>query len=111
MARTPKNLTIGQLASTSLTTLYTAPTGINTSISVLSLTNTTDTALLISIYHNDGSTDYLQNTFSLPGGSGRNRLYYGFQRQVINAGDIVKIQADGATAFNYSLSGSEVEVT
>ena len=111
MARTPKNLSIGQITSTDLTELYTPPTTkINTSISVISFTNLTDTPLTLDIYHNDGSTDFLQDRIALPGGFGKNRLYYAFQRQVINSGDTVKVQADKATAFNFSLSGSEVEV-
>ena len=110
MAKTSKNLALGQLASTTLTTIYTAPAGINTSISVLGFTNTTSTSIEIDIYHNDGSTDYLKRTMTLPGGAGRERVYYGFQRRVINAADSIKIQADSASAFNYDVNGSENEL-
>ncbi len=109
MARTPKNLAIGQLATTGLTTIYTAPSGINTSAAVLAVTNTTSTAISIDIYHGTG-TDYLQRTFTIPAGSGRERVYYGFQQRVINAGQTIKIQADSTNAFNYTLSGSEIEL-
>ena len=109
MARTPKNLALGQLAATTLTTIYTAASGINTSASVLTFTNTTETAISIDVYHGNG-TDYLQKTFTLPAGSGRERVYYGFQQRVINAGNTVKIQADSASAFNYSMSGAEIEL-
>lgn len=108
MARTPKNLALGQLASTTLTTIYTAPTGINTSAAVLSFTNTTDTSISIDVIRGDG-TDYLKRTMTLPAGSGRERIYYGFQQRVFNAGQTLKIQADSSAVFNYELDGAEVE--
>jgi hypothetical protein len=110
MARTPKNLNIGAVSTTDLTTLYTAPSGINTTISVLSFTNTTSTSIVIDIYRNDGSTDYLVKTMTLPGGSGQERVYYELSRRVINAAGSIKVQADSSSTFNYELSGSEVEV-
>jgi hypothetical protein len=100
---------LAQLASTTLTTIYTAPAGINTSSSVLAFTNTTSTAISLDIYHGNG-TDFLQRTLTLPAGSGREVVYYGFQQRVINAEETVKIQADSASAFNYTLSGSEIEL-
>ena len=109
MARTPKNLALAQLASTTLTTIYTAPAGINTSAAVLAFTNTTSTAISVDIYHGNG-TDFLQRTMTIPAGSGRERVYFGFQQRVINAAETIKIQADSANAFNYTLSGSEVEL-
>jgi hypothetical protein len=109
MARTPKNLALGQSTSVDLITIYTAPFGVNTSSAVLSFTNTSDTTISIDVYHGNG-TDYLQRTMSLPAGSGRERVYYGFQQRVLNAQDTVKIQADSASAFNYTLSGSEIEL-
>ncbi len=109
MARTPKNLALAQLASTTLTTIYKAPAGINTSAAVLAFTNTTSTAISVDIYHGNG-TDSLQRTMTIPAGSGRERVYFGFQQRVINAAETIKIQADSASAFNYTLSGSEVEL-
>ena len=107
--RTAKNLSIGQLASTTLTTIYTAPSNTNTTMSVLGFTNTsTSVTLVLDIYRNDGSTDYLVRTITIPPGSGREVLYYGLQKRVFNAGHSVKIQADSATAFNYDLNGSEL---
>lgn len=110
MARTPKKLALGQLASTALTGIYTAPGGINTTGSILAFTNTTTVNISIDIYTNDGSTDFLQGTVTLPSGVGRRRSYFGFQRDVIEAGDSIKIQADSANAFNFNVSGSEVEI-
>jgi hypothetical protein len=109
MARTAKNLALGQLTTTTLSTIYTAPTGVNTTSSVLAFTNTTNNNIVIDVYHGDG-TDYLQRSLTLPAGSGRERVYYGFQQRVINSAETIKIQADSSSAFNYTLSGSEVEL-
>jgi hypothetical protein len=107
MARIAKNLALGQLASAALTTIYTAPTNTNTSASVLTFSNVTNTAIAIEVYHGDG-TDYLQRTFTLPAGSGREWIYQGFQSRVINSGETVKIKADSDSAFNFSMSGAEI---
>jgi hypothetical protein len=109
MARTPKNLALGQLADTELTEIYMAPFGINTGSSVLAFTNTTSSAISIDVFHGNG-TDFLQRTITLPAGSGRERIYYGFQQRVINSTETVKIQANTADAFNYTFNGSENEV-
>jgi hypothetical protein len=109
MARTPFR-DIQQISSTSLTSVYTAATGINPTISVLKFTNAAATALNIDVYHNDGSTDFLVSTIHLPGGIGRHRLDYSWERSVLEAGDVIKVQADAATAFNLAIYGSEVEV-
>jgi len=109
MARTPFR-DIQQIAASTLTSVYTAATGINSTISIVSLVNTTATALNIDIYQNDGTTDFLKITLHLPGGSGRERLYYGFERAVLASGDSIKVQADGTTAWNLAIYGSEVEV-
>jgi hypothetical protein len=109
MARTPKNLALGSNSDTSLNTLYTAPAGFNTPSAVLAFTNISSTAISIDVYHGDG-TDYLQRTLTLPAGSGREMIYYGFQSRVINAGETVKIQADSAAVFNFTFSGSEFEL-
>jgi hypothetical protein len=109
MARTPKNVAAAQLASTTLTTIYTVPANTNASAAVLAFTNTTANTVVIDIYHGTG-TDLLQKKLTLPAGSGKERIYYGFQRRVLNATQTVKIQADVSHAFNYSLSVSEVEL-
>ena len=106
MARTPKNLASAQLATTVLTQIYIAPDGTNTNGSVLAFTNVTTTPMVISIYRGL----LLMKALTLPGGVGQERIYYGFQSRVINAAQTISIQSDSATAFNYDLSGSEVEV-
>ena len=109
MARTPKNVAAAQLASITLTTIYTVPANTNASAAVLAFTNASTATIVIDIYHGTG-TDLLQKRMTLPAGIGKERIYYGFQRRVINATQTVKIQADVASAFNYSLSVSEVEL-
>ena len=109
MARTPFR-DIQQLSTATLTSVYEAATGVNPTISVIAFTNASTTALNIDIYQNDGATDFLKNTIHLPAGIGRERLYYGFERGVLSSGDKLKVQADGATAFNLFIYGSEVEV-
>ena len=103
---TPSNLAIGQLSTTTLTSIYTA--AVSTTIGVLRFTNETTDEITISIYHNDGSTDYLQKTLTLPGGVGQDRHYWGLQQTTLNAGHIIKIQASSTNVLNYSLSGYTV---
>lgn len=110
MATLGKNLAIGQITDATLTTIYTAPTGVNTRISVISFTNTGSTGVTLDVYHSVGGTDYLQRTLTLPGGSGNERIYYGFQRRFVNAAEIIKVQASAAITFNYSVNGSEIEI-
>lgn len=110
MARTAKTLAIGSVQSTDLQQLYLVPSGFNMTAAVMSFTNTTDTSIVIDIYHNDGSTDFLIKSLTLPAGSGRERIYYGFQRRTLNAGHSVKVQANNTSKFNYSVHGSENEL-
>ena len=110
MARTPFR-DIQQIASATIQTPYTTGTGLASNISVVSFTNTSATdPITISIYHNDGTTDFLKHTLLLPAGVGKERQYYGFERSVIAAGDSIKVLADVATAFNMFIYGSEVEI-
>jgi len=111
MSTTAKRLAIGQITDTTLTNIYTAATGINTRFSKLSITNTGTAGALVSIYHNDGSTDYLIKKLTLPGGAGIERTYYDIQRSIANAGDSIKLQSDTAITLNYFLHGSEIEVS
>lgn len=110
MAKISKNLAIGTLTSTALTQLYLVPTGFNTTGHVLSFTNTTATNIVIDIYHNDGSSDILLKTLTLPGGSGVERIYEDFQLRTFNAGHALKIQASVASTFNFCVSGAEREL-
>lgn len=110
MARTAKTLSISSIESTDLKQVYVVPTGINTTGSVLSFTNTTNNNVVISIFHNDGSVDFLIKSITVPGGVGRERIYNGFQRRTFNAGHAIKVQADANVKFNVSVHGSENEL-
>ena len=111
MSTTAKRLGIGQITDTTLSSIYTATTGINTRFSKLSITNTGSTGALVSIYHNANGTDYLLKKLTLPGGAGIERTYYDIQRSIANAGDSIRLQSDTAITFNYFLHGSEIEVS
>ena len=110
MARTAKTLSLSSVESTGLKQLYLVPSGINTTGAVLSFTNTTANNIVIDIYHNDGSTDFLIKSITVPGGVGRERIYNGFQRRTFNAGHAIKVQADVNAKFTASVHGSENEL-
>ncbi len=110
MARTPKNLDIRQLATTTLTEVYKAPSGINTTNLLIRFTNTSTTSLSIDVFHTKSGTNFLIETMTLPAGSGQSRIFYGLNGEVINAAESIKIQANSAAAFNSSLNGSEIEL-
>ena len=100
MATTAKFRKIQQIASAAVTAAYTTLAGVTTGISVIKFTNTTVTPLILDIYHNDGASNLLVDTIQLPGGIGQSRDYYGLERSVFEAGEILEIDPDGATAFN-----------
>ncbi len=108
--RTAKNLAIGSIQVNTLQEIYEVPSGINTTGAVLGFTNTTTNSIVIEIFHNDGSTDFLIKSLTLPGGSGKERIYNGFQRRTFNAGHSIKVKANVGFKFNFSLHGSENEL-
>lgn len=98
-----KRLASGNIASTSLTTIYTVPS--NSPILVYSfvLTNTTNNNISVDIYINDG-TDRLLKSVTIPQGSGKTKSVI----EVLGAysgGDIIKLQAGSADSFNYLMTG------
>lgn len=112
MATTPKNLALETI--TDATTLHEfygpVSSGINTSYTVLGLTNNTTSAIVLSLYKSDGSNDFLIDKITLPGGVGLRRNYYDIQREVSNAGGSLKIQSDVAQSFTVNLNGREIEI-
>jgi hypothetical protein len=107
MATTAKFRKIQQVADAGVTSAYTVTAGVTSSIAKIKFTNTTSTNLVLDIYHDDGTNNLLVETIQLPGGSGNSRNYYDLDRSVFAAGDILKIDPDGATAFNMFIYGSE----
>lgn len=108
MARSPLNLDARQIATTTLTTLYTVPAGAVASGLSLVVTNAAASANEISVYHNDGTTDFLIRTRTIPGGAGKTWIVAEVAGLKLNAGDLIKVQSGSATAYNTNLSGSEI---
>lgn len=108
MARAPQNLDTRQISTTDLTELYTAPAAIVASGLHLVLTNAATTANNISVYFNDGTTNYLLANRTLPGGAGKTWMVAEVAGLKLNAGDKLLVQAGSATAYNVNLSGTEV---
>lgn len=97
-------LASGQVATTSLTTIYTFPASNQGRVYSFVLTNTTANTITASIYINDGTADRLIKTVKIPGGSGKTRAVY----EVLggySGGDIFKVQAGSTDAFNYLVTG------
>lgn len=110
MGRIAKTLALNSIESTDLQELYVVPAGTNTTGAVFSFTNTTSNGIVISLFHNDGSTDFLMKKLTLPAGDGIERTFYGFQRRTFNAGHSIKVQADVNSKFNASIHGAENEL-
>ena len=108
MARTPLNLDVRQISTTDLTELYLAPAGSTAAGLSLVITNASALQNSISVYHNNGTTDYLLATRALPGGIGKTWVVVEVAGLKINAGDSIKVQSTVASAYNSNLSGSEV---
>lgn len=111
MARTPKNLAADNLATTTLTTIYTAPSGVNGNISTLEFTNLdASNHVVISMYRNNGGSDVHLGTITIPAGVGISRVAHSMSRKVFESGQILKFQLSAAVSIDYDLNGSEVEI-
>ena len=107
MATTAKFRKIQQIAAIGQTAAYTVDASVTSAISAVSFTNTTTTPLVIDVYHYNGTLNLIKKRIQLPGGIGQERLYYGLERSVFAAADVLNIEPDGATAFNVFIYGSE----
>ena len=108
MARTPLNASIKQIATTTLTDLdYLVPAS-TVSTAFLVLTNNSTAILDISVYINDGSTNYLLVKDKIPAGLGRDWIVRELSTQKLNAGFSIKVQATTSSVFNAFLSVSEI---
>ena len=106
MPSTRKRLASGQLTSTTLTSVYTAPSATRTTLSRFTITNTTTSEVLCSVYINDG-TDRLIQQRSCPGGVGK-QLEIDISGQTLEEGYILKLQLDTASSVDHYISGIEV---
>jgi hypothetical protein len=108
MARTPLNASIEQIATTNLTTLsYTVPAS-TVSTPFLVLTNLTTNILDVSVYIDDGATNFLLVKGKIAGGIGKDWIVKELSTQKLNAGFAIKVQATTTDAFNAFLSVSEI---
>lgn len=107
MARNPLNLNVQQITSTSLTEIYESTSVVTTGMGLV-LTNAAATANQISVFHNDGTSDFLLSLNTLPGGVGKKIIVPDVSVLKLNSGDSIKVQASAATAFNSNLSGSQI---
>lgn len=108
MARQPLNLDSRQISTTALTELYQAPAATVASGLYLTLTNASTSAITISVYFNDGTTNFLLRTRTIPGGIGKAWNVTEVAGLKLNAGDSLLVQSSTATAYNSNLSGTEV---
>lgn len=105
MSRTPQSISIGQTATTSIQTIYTgAATGVLSP--ALVFTNASASEIEISVYVNDGSTDFLIETRTIAAGIGKAWIVSTLGTQKIDPLNAIKFQATTATAVNHHLSGS-----
>ena len=108
MSRTPLNASIERIETDSRITLdYLVPAN-TVSTASLVLTNTTENILDISVYINDGSTDFILVKNKIAGGIGKEWIIKELPTQKLNTGFAVKVQATTADAFNAFLSVSEI---
>ena len=105
MARTPQSISIGQTLTTAIQTIYTGSAG-DVLAPALVFTNTSASIIEISVFVNDGTTDFLIETRKIAGGLGNKWIVTSINTQKINPLDSIKFQASTATAVNHHLSGS-----
>ncbi len=107
MARTPLNAFAGQISTTDLISLYTVPDE-RVATGFLVLTNTTAVVLDISVYINNGASDFLLVRDKIPAGTGKDWIVKELPTQKLNVGFTIKVQATTSDAFNAFLSVSEI---
>lgn len=107
MARTSKALAVGTITNASATTIYTA-SNVNTILRRLVLTNTTATAIPITVSLRDGTTTRALKIRSIPAGNGKTWDVVEIQGQTLNNNYSVILTSGSADTFNYYLSGAEI---
>ena len=108
MSRAPLSATIQEVATTVITTLgYIVPANTVASPS-MDITNLTTSINTISVYINNGNTDFLLVTKTIPAGIGKTWRVLELHDQKLNAGYAIKVQATTVNAFNVFLSVSEI---
>lgn len=99
-----KRLASGNIASTSLTPIYTAAANGPVRVYSIIFTNTTSSTIDVDVSLSDGTTR-LVKSITIPSGSGRS---YAFNEiQTLSGGDIIYAQAGSASSFNYLINGRD----
>lgn len=108
MARSPKSLSIENIATTNLVTLdYVVPVNLVT-VATLVITNASLNILTIDVFINDGTTDFIFCNVKIPGGIGKKKRIIALSDENLNGGFQIKVQATTNDPFNVFLSGSEI---
>lgn len=105
MSRSPQSISIGQTSTVTIQTIYTGITGEVLSPALV-FTNASATAIEISVFVNDGSTDFLIEKRTVAAGIGKVWIVSSLGTQKIDPLNAIKFQATTATAVNHHLSGS-----
>jgi hypothetical protein len=100
-----KRLASGNIASTTLTDIYTVQDGGSVRIYSLVITNTTSNTFSVSVFVNDGASR-LVKTAVIPAGSGKTKIIY--EVQALDSGDVLSLQSSSSDSFNYLLNGRTV---
>ena len=102
MANTFKNASISSVNHSAYATLYTCPTSTTSVILGLAITNKTAQAVTVKVQMTDASdgngTRQLLNDVSIPGNTTLEIL--SGQKYILEASDILKIQAGAATSLD-----------
>jgi hypothetical protein len=101
MANTFKNASLVSVNHAALATLYTCPSATTAIILGLALTNKTDTSVTISVQLTDSSasiTPLLLNEVTVPANT--TLEVFAGQKYVLEAADILKVQAGTATSID-----------
>ena len=111
MSTSAKTLVNTQSLSSSITTVYTAPSKTTTIIDKVTLTNTDSSARTASIYlvpsgQSAGSSNLVISAVSIS--SGATTDLSELQNQVLSAGDLISVSASVSSVVNMRVSGREV---
>lgn len=97
-------LASGQIATTIISTVYTVSAGVAATVTSFVLTNETADKISVTVFANTLGTDRRLTKVTIPGGIGKSvAVPHAFGS--FSQGDVIKLQADSASAFNYLLTG------
>lgn len=102
-----RTLASSNISTSSLTSIYSSPTGFTTTIANAVLCNGSSSAVDVDVYVSTGSSDVLVTKARISGGVGKSLVI----KELIgglNAGGIIKIQPSAATLIYYAIYGEQV---